>query len=89
MSVDISVQEITNLLREVIADLLETDVSEVAADADIQDSLCLESLQQLEFMVRIERRLGLTFDIETWIAPRSVQELAGYIATLRAYGSES
>ena len=89
MSVDLPIREVIDLLCEVIAELLEIDIREVAADADIQDGLCLESLQQLEFMVRIEGRLGLVFDIEAWIAPRTVQELAGYIVTLRDSGSES
>jgi acyl carrier protein len=82
-------QDITYLLREVVADLLEVDVSEVTADADIEDVLCLESLQQLELMVRVEDRLCVTFDIETWIARRTVRDLASHISTLQNDGDAS
>ncbi len=79
----LSVHDITELLREMFAQLLEIDITEVPADADIHDSLCVESLQHLEMMTRVEERLHLTFDMDAWIAPRTVEDLARHIAALQ------
>lgn len=79
----LSVHDITELLREMFAQMLEIDITEVPADADIHNSLCVESLQQLEMMTRVEERLCLTFDMEAWIEPRTVKDLARHIAALQ------
>lgn len=79
----LSVHDITEMLREMFAQLLEIDITEVPADADIHDSLCVESLQQLEMMTRVEGRLNLTFDMDVWITPRTVEDLARHIASLQ------
>lgn len=79
----LSVNDITELLRQIFAQLLEVDIHEVPADADIHDGLCVESLQQLELMTRVEERLHLTFDLEAWTAPRTIEDLAQHVAELQ------
>lgn len=79
----ISDQEILTLLRELLAELLEMDISEVPGDANLRDGLCVESLQQLELMTRVEEELDMMFDIETWIEPETVADLARHIAGIR------
>jgi acyl carrier protein len=78
-----STQDIVVLLRELVAELLEIDISEVAPDSDLTNGLCVESLQQLELMARVEQRLQITFDIEAWMTPVTVADLAQYITAER------
>lgn len=73
--------EIIALLRQLLAGMLEIDIGDVAADADLTNGLCVESLQQLELMTRVEERLHMTFDADAWVASGTVADLAQHIAT--------
>lgn len=73
------IQEILVWLRELIAELVEIDVMDVAVDSDLVNGLYIESLQQLELMNRVEQRLRIAFDIEVWLTSATVEELAEYI----------
>jgi acyl carrier protein len=75
----LSTQEIVALLRELLVELLEIDISEVTLDSDLTDGLCVDSLQQLELMTRVERRLHITLDIDAWLTPATVAHLAQHI----------
>ena len=68
-------------LRELLAELLEVGVDEIEIDADLKDALTVDSLQQLELMALVERRLHMTFELDAWVAPRTLAELAAYIGS--------
>lgn len=64
------------LLRELLAEMLEAPLEEVGADAHLTDDLEVDSLQRLELMTSIERRLGIRLDAEDWSDGESILELA-------------
>lgn len=69
-------QEVTALLRELLAEILELDVDEVSADDDLVDGLDADSLQRLDLMTEVEHRLGIRLDARAWRQARTLAELA-------------
>ncbi|MFE7779019.1 acyl carrier protein [Streptomyces sp. NPDC057445] len=51
-------------LREIVASVLEIDVSEVLADSHFYDELAADSLEKVEISVRIEREFGVSLGAE-------------------------
>jgi acyl carrier protein len=84
MSEVLSTQRITALLCALVAELLEVEVDTVTAASDLTADLCLESLQQLELMTRVEQLMGLMLDSETWLALVTVYDLAQYTASVQS-----
>jgi acyl carrier protein len=84
-----SISGIVELLRELLAELLELDVDEIAIDADLEDRLTVDSLQRLELMALVERRLHMAFELDGWVAPRTVTQLATYIWSEQERGRDS
>jgi acyl carrier protein len=85
MPESLSTAEIVTLLRELIAELLEIGVAEVIPDADLVREQGVDSLQQLELMTRVEHRLHVTFDVETWLMRTTLVDLAEYICAQETY----
>ncbi|MBU7597315.1 acyl carrier protein [Streptomyces sp. P38-E01] len=46
-------------LRKLLADTIDTDVSEVSDDADFVEALGVDSLMALEVVVVVERKYGI------------------------------
>ena len=76
--------ELTALLRDLLADILELDAEQVHADDDLVDELDADSLQRLELMTEVEHRVGARLDFRAWCEARTLAELADL--TLRARG---
>jgi len=82
----LSAEEVRVLLRLQVADLLDIDASEVAYDAELTAEQGVDSLLQLELMTRVEQQLHLTFDIDAWLIPTTLAELAQHIHVRQAGG---
>jgi acyl carrier protein len=76
---DRSVENVANLVKHELGEVIEREPNTIAPDADLRDALCLESLQQLELMHRLEEILRVSFDAEAWLEPTTVGELAEHI----------
>lgn len=76
--------ELTALLRELLADMLELDVEQVRVDDDLVDALNADSLQRLELMTEVEYRVGVRLNFRAWCAARTLAGLAEL--TLQARG---
>jgi acyl carrier protein len=71
---------IRTLLCELLAEILELPIEAVDAEVDLVDELDADSLQRLELMTMVERRLGIRFDAAEWRDARTVAELADFTA---------
>lgn len=76
MAAPLTSEQLVDLVRTLLAEILETDTQEIPLEADLIDELELDSLQHLELMTMVERRVGLRLDIEDWRGGRNVAELA-------------
>ncbi len=68
--------DLAELVRAILAELLEKPASELEPESDLIDDLGLDSLQQLELMTNVERRLQLRLDVDDWLGGRTVLQLA-------------
>jgi acyl carrier protein len=69
-------REVTALLRELLADILELEPEEVGLEDDLIDGLDADSLQRLELMTEVEHRLGVRLELGAWREARTLAELA-------------
>lgn len=76
--------DLTALLRDLLADILELEPEQVGVDDDLVDELDADSLQRLELMTEVEHRVGVRLDFRAWCEARTLAELAEL--TLRARG---
>ncbi|MFC7545340.1 acyl carrier protein [Plantactinospora sp. GCM10030261] len=70
-------------LRDLAADAFEVVPAEVTDDADFYQDLGIDSLQKIEFVVRIERRTGVRLTDEE---AANLNTLADALTVLRARG---
>ncbi|MFF4500682.1 acyl carrier protein [Streptomyces sp. NPDC001401] len=70
-------------LREIVAAVLEIDMTEIQADSLFYDDLAADSLEKVEIAVRIEREFGVPVDAEEGAELSSV---SAALALLRAKG---
>lgn len=80
--------DILTLLRSQLGEMLECDPDTIRPDTDLRDELCIESLQQLELMHRLEERLEVGFDADAWLTPATVRQLADHIADCTAAAAD-
>lgn len=73
-------------LRDIVAAVLELDVSEVAADASFHRTLRVDSLEKVEIAARIEKDFGVALAAEEAAAMDSVEDAAALIGSGRASG---
>jgi acyl carrier protein len=67
--------EVTALLRELLADILELDPQELDVEQDLIDDLDTDSLQRLELMTEVEHRLGVRLEARAWRDACTLAEL--------------
>jgi len=68
--------QLVELLRDLLADILELEPEQVAVDDDLVDELDADSLQRLELMTEVEHRTGVRLDFRAWREARTLAELA-------------
>lgn len=59
---------------QLVADILETDVAEVALDSDL-DALGWDSLSNISFIAEVDERVGVTIDPDALADAKSVADL--------------
>jgi acyl carrier protein len=69
-------ERLVALVRSLLAEIVETPVQMISVDANIAEELDLDSLQQLELMTMVERRLDVRLDVEDWLNSHNILELA-------------
>lgn len=70
-------------LRELAADAFEVDPDDVTEDAAFYEDLGIDSLQKIEFVVRIERQVGVRLSDEE---AAGLQNFGDVLSVLRARG---
>lgn len=81
MERELTPDQLTALMRDLLADILELPAEEVGLDEDLIDELDADSLQRLELMSEVEHRFGVRLDARAW---RDARTLAGLVElTLR------
>ena len=68
--------ELAELVRALLAEILQRPASELALESDLVEDLGLDSLQQLELMTDVERQLKLRLDVDDWLGGRDICGLA-------------
>lgn len=67
--------QVTELLRELLGEILELDPQELDAEQDLIDELDTDSLQRLELMTEVEHRLDVRLDARAWREGRTLTDL--------------
>lgn len=65
----------TQFVRELVADFVEVPIGRVDLNADIFDVYGIESLQLVEMMTAIERRLGSRLEFDDFRKARTVAQI--------------
>ncbi len=73
--------DIAELSRAVFAEILELELDDVGDDDDFYQDLDGDSLQKLEMIVTLEKRLGIRFAEEE---ARALNNVAQVVETVRA-----
>jgi acyl carrier protein len=76
MPLELGSQEIQEVIRTLLAEILEMPAEDIRADADLADDLEADSLHQLELMAAIEERFDIQLDVNDWSDARTIAELA-------------
>lgn len=72
-------QEIIDTIKEMVADIADIDVTEIADDASFMDEIELSSLEVMTMMADLEDRLGVSIDEEKASRVSTIEELADLI----------
>jgi len=72
-------QQVTTVLRELLADLLELDPQTLEPEQDLIDDLDTDSLQRLELLTETERQLGVRLDARAWREARTLADLTDLV----------
>ncbi|AVT32054.1 MULTISPECIES: acyl carrier protein [unclassified Plantactinospora] len=74
-------EELLDLVRRAIAQVLDRDPAEIGPDSRLFDDLGLDSTSALELLMEIEADSGVEFDMDTLEQHHftSVRALAGYV----------
>jgi acyl carrier protein len=70
-------------LRELAAEIFEISVDDVTEDAAFYEDLGVDSLQKVEFVVRIERQVGVRL---TDVEAAGLHDIGDAVAVLRGRG---
>lgn len=84
MGNELSVGETADLLRELLADILELAPEEVGLEEDLIDELDADSLQRIELLTEVEHRIGVRLDARAWREARTLGELTALALRTRA-----
>lgn len=76
MPPELGSREIQEVIRALLAEILEMPAEEIRDDADLADDLEADSLHQLELMGAIEERFDIQLDVNDWSDARTIVELA-------------
>ncbi|HEV7774147.1 MAG TPA: phosphopantetheine-binding protein [Conexibacter sp.] len=68
-------EQIVDLLRELLGEILELDPQELDFELDLIDDLDTDSLQRLELMTEVEHQLDVRLDARAWREARTLTEL--------------
>lgn len=74
--------DIQSRLFDLMVDQFELDPSDLTPNADLRDDLDLDSLDAMDLMALVEKRMGLTVDEERVLKVRTVGELTEYLRSL-------
>lgn len=78
----VSDADIQKRLFDLMVDQFELDPADLTPDADLRDDLDLDSLDAMDLMALVEKRMGLTVDEERVLRVRTVGELTEYLLSL-------
>ncbi len=76
-----SKEEILNGLKEIIADRLGSDISNVGMETTLSEDLQADSLDKVEMILDAETKYGIEIDDEASMAFETVGDVVDYIAT--------
>lgn len=68
-------------LRELAAEVFEVTLSEVTEGAAFYEDLGIDSLQKIEFVVRVERQFGMRFTDEEAAGLHTFGDVLGVLRT--------
>jgi acyl carrier protein len=81
--------EIEKAVLKVLAGIApEVDLAAVRRDADLRDELDIDSMDFLNFVVRIHERIGVSIPENDYPRVRTLEACVGYLASRMAAGAE-
>ena len=68
-------------LRKLLEEITQQDLSQVRSDADLEETLGLDSLDRLTFAAEVEDRFQLVISDERLAGLKTLSDLAGAVET--------
>ncbi|MGI5877631.1 MAG: acyl carrier protein [Christensenellales bacterium] len=71
-------------LIDILVSEFDMDASEITPDTSLADDLAMDSLEIMELLIALEKRLGITIPTEEIVELKTVAQVAAYLEARKA-----